>query len=593
MEIVSQHNENDVSMNEVTEVPQKTSAATPPQVNEENIDEDGPWTTFTHAKKPRIPFKIAVESFRTTNRVTQCFNCQGFGHGRLNCFLKPKCIKCAEEHHSKDCPKESRQLPPKCANYEEAHIANYRGCPKFPRVHHNSQETLSTRHSRFPRLRCLKKIPWTPKARTTDDLSSDHFPVILELNCPKDEFTTQLSRVTKWVHFQQDLISTTPPRLPLKTEVDIHSAIGILNGKINNSYSKNTIVSSSKLIKNPNIKPLIIEKNKARKRWQSTWDPVHRATYFNLQGKAVKQDGGMARKDFIKQLALQLMRGALNMRNQAKYLSRDLQVLIQKHAGTSSLECRDIKNVRKWCREFNEGRINVHDEQRSGRPSLPESTVARIDEMVRANRRITLEEIEDGLNEDCSHFSVHKIVSETLGYRKVSARYSESELSSTYGCEVSTESPEFNTIKAEEEMRVYGFHRRVKAKTSFQDDDVPIDDDTTTKPLFTPQGKGRKGTRDKVPRLRWNPWQKHVRSMQISWVSLRQTHELSQCSLILLRCTDSELEIGTRNPGLLIQARGWSLENRAKPKITTMPPTATDIVAQLAETIQDIAASKP
>ncbi|UYV69738.1 MAX [Cordylochernes scorpioides] len=54
--------------------------------------------------------------------------------------------------------------------------------------------------------------------------------------------------------------------------------------------------------------------------------------------KAVKQDGGMARKDFIKQLALQLMRDALNMRNQAKYLSRDLQVLIQKHAGTSSLE---------------------------------------------------------------------------------------------------------------------------------------------------------------------------------------------------------------------------------------------------------------
>ncbi|UYV69290.1 hypothetical protein LAZ67_6003150 [Cordylochernes scorpioides] len=83
----------------------------------------------------------------------------------------------------------------------------------------------------------------------------------------------------------------------------------------------------------------------------------------------------------------------------------------------------DIRNVRKWCREFNEGRINVHDEQRSGRPSLPESTVARIDEMVRSNRRITLEEIEDGLNEDCSHFSVHKIVSETLGYRKVSARF--------------------------------------------------------------------------------------------------------------------------------------------------------------------------
>ena len=27
-------------------------------------------------------------------------------------------------------------------------------------------------------------------------------------------------------------------------------------------------------------------------------------------------------------------------------------------------------NVTKWCREFSEGRTDVHDEQRSGRPSL-------------------------------------------------------------------------------------------------------------------------------------------------------------------------------------------------------------------------------
>ncbi|UYV81664.1 ADCY1 [Cordylochernes scorpioides] len=68
-----------------------------------------------------------------------------------------------------------------------------------------------------------------------------------------------------------------------------------------------------------------------------------------------------------------------------------------------------------------EGQFHKIYIQRHENVSLPESTVARIDEMVRANRRTTLEEIEDGLNEDCSHFSVHKIVSETLGYRKVSA----------------------------------------------------------------------------------------------------------------------------------------------------------------------------
>ncbi|UYV83294.1 hypothetical protein LAZ67_23000432 [Cordylochernes scorpioides] len=101
----------------------------------------------------------------------------------------------------------------------------------------------------------------------------------------------------------------------------------------------------------------------------------------------------------------------------------ELRSVIRFLNAKNTQKCMDIKNVRKWCREFNEGRINVHDEQRSGRPSLPESTMARIDEMVRANRRITLEEIEDGLNEDCSHFSVHKIVSWTFGYRKVSARW--------------------------------------------------------------------------------------------------------------------------------------------------------------------------
>jgi hypothetical protein len=28
------------------------------------------------------------------------------------------------------------------------------------------------------------------------------------------------------------------------------------------------------------------------------------------------------------------------------------------------------QNVMKWCQEFSEGRTDVHDEQRSGRPSL-------------------------------------------------------------------------------------------------------------------------------------------------------------------------------------------------------------------------------
>jgi len=47
--------------------------------------------------------------------------------------------------------------------------------------------------------------------------------------------------------------------------------------------------------------------------------------------------------------------------------------------------------VRKWVRMFNEGRENVHDEARSGRPSLVnDDLVRKVNERVRDNRRFTI-----------------------------------------------------------------------------------------------------------------------------------------------------------------------------------------------------------
>jgi transposase len=40
-------------------------------------------------------------------------------------------------------------------------------------------------------------------------------------------------------------------------------------------------------------------------------------------------------------------------------------------------------SVRKWCRMFNEGRTNVHDEERSGRPCLnTEDLKEQIDKQI-------------------------------------------------------------------------------------------------------------------------------------------------------------------------------------------------------------------
>jgi len=85
-------------------------------------------------------------------------------------------------------------------------------------------------------------------------------------------------------------------------------------------------------------------------------------------------------------------------------------------------QCMDIKNVRKWCREFTGGRTNVHDEPRAGRPSISDETVAKVEQLMLEDRRITVRELCD-IIPDVSTFTVHKILTETLAYHKVCARW--------------------------------------------------------------------------------------------------------------------------------------------------------------------------
>jgi len=74
--------------------------------------------------------------------------------------------------------------------------------------------------------------------------------------------------------------------------------------------------------------------------------------------------------------------------------------------------------VRKWVRMFNVGRQNVHDEARSGRPSLVnDDLVRKVNERVRDNRRFTV-------SDPSLHFPqisrtlLYDIVSSHLGRRR-------------------------------------------------------------------------------------------------------------------------------------------------------------------------------
>ena len=54
----------------------------------------------------------------------------------------------------------------------------------------------------------------------------------------------------------------------------------------------------------------------------------------------------------------------------------------------------NLQNMTKWCSKFSEGRTDVDDEQRSGRPSLISyDLLHKIEGEIRANRRVTIREL--------------------------------------------------------------------------------------------------------------------------------------------------------------------------------------------------------
>ena len=74
--------------------------------------------------------------------------------------------------------------------------------------------------------------------------------------------------------------------------------------------------------------------------------------------------------------------------------------------------------VRKWVRMFNEGRENVHDEARSGRPSLVNDVLVRkVKERVRDDRRFTFSDLSLHFPQ-ISRTLLYDIVSRQLGRRR-------------------------------------------------------------------------------------------------------------------------------------------------------------------------------
>ncbi|KAJ4442497.1 hypothetical protein ANN_04084 [Periplaneta americana] len=79
--------------------------------------------------------------------------------------------------------------------------------------------------------------------------------------------------------------------------------------------------------------------------------------------------------------------------------------------------------VRRWCRQFSEGRQSVHDEERSGRPSLiNDDRVELVRQCLKENRRFTITELSSHFPQ-ISRSLLHEIVTKHLLFKKVCARW--------------------------------------------------------------------------------------------------------------------------------------------------------------------------
>ncbi|KAL4156031.1 hypothetical protein QTP88_000066 [Uroleucon formosanum] len=58
--------------------------------------------------------KIKIEESHKPKIISQCQNCQAYGHTKAYCGYSPRCVRCGDDHSSSACPN-SRQDPMRCA----------------------------------------------------------------------------------------------------------------------------------------------------------------------------------------------------------------------------------------------------------------------------------------------------------------------------------------------------------------------------------------------------------------------------------------------------------------------------------------------
>ncbi|GFX68654.1 RNA-directed DNA polymerase from mobile element jockey [Trichonephila clavipes] len=139
-------------------------------------------------------------------------------------------------------------------------------------------------------LAVFKHIPFNHSVRVINDLSSDHYPVILEINLNTSIIKNPEHLSTNWYNFKFALNKKPLPTVELTSNDNIELAISELNQNFTEAFveaSKPKFNNAPKIL-SPEIKFKIYQRNRLRKFWQRTRCPSIYSQFRTLSREIAK-----------------------------------------------------------------------------------------------------------------------------------------------------------------------------------------------------------------------------------------------------------------------------------------------------------------
>ncbi|GFW68892.1 reverse transcriptase-like protein-like protein [Trichonephila clavipes] len=139
-------------------------------------------------------------------------------------------------------------------------------------------------------LAVFKHIPFNHSIRVLNDLSSDHYPVILEISLNASIIKNPEKLSTNWNNFKFALNNKTVPSIDFTSYENIELAISEINQNFSEAFveASNPNFKNAPKILSSEIKIKIHQRNRLRKIWQRTRCPSIYSEFRSLSREIAK-----------------------------------------------------------------------------------------------------------------------------------------------------------------------------------------------------------------------------------------------------------------------------------------------------------------